>query len=135
VVLLLQRPAVASQPDLPSGWQQLETPGVPLLQQLLETLQQRPDVPTAALVERWQDPDTRRHLARLATLELETLDDAADQFRGALAELARQARKAQQQKLQRAYRPSAMTDEEKQRLRELYQGAAAQRAEPSSGGE
>jgi DNA primase len=135
VVLLLQRPEVAGEPGLPDGWQQLDSPGIPLLRDLLETLRQRPDIPTAALVERWQDPETRRHLARLATLEIETLDDAAEQFRGALAELARQSRKAQQQKLQRAYRPSALSDEEKQRLRELYRPSPAQPAEPSSGGE
>jgi len=135
VVLLLQRPAVAGQADLPDGWQALDAPGVPLLRDLLETLIQRPDISPAALVERWEDPETRRHLARLATLEIETLDDAAEQFRGALTELTRQARKAQRQKLQQAYRPSAMTDEEKQRLRELYQGKDAQRLDPASGSE
>jgi len=135
VVLLLQRPAVAGQADLPDAWQTLDAPGVPLLRDLLETLQQRPDISPAALVERWEDPETRRHLARLATLEIETLDDASEQFRGALSELARQARKAQRQKLQQAYRPSAMTDEEKQRLRELYRGKDAQSLDPASGSE
>jgi len=86
-------------------------------------------------VDRWEDPETRRHLARLATLEIETLDDAAEQFHGALTELTRQARKAQRQKLQQAYRPSAMTDEEKQRLRELYGGKNAQLSDPASGSE
>jgi DNA primase len=126
---------VAGQADLPDGWQTLDAPGVPLLRDLLETLVQRPDISPAALVERWEDPETRRHLARLATLEIETLDDAAEQFRGALSELTRQARKAQRQKLQQAYRPSAMTDEEKQRLRELYRGKDAQSLDPASGGE
>lgn len=135
VVLLLQRPSVAAQTDLPDGWQSLDIPGVTLLRDLLEILHQRPDISPAALVERWEDPDTRRHLARLITLEIETLDDAAEQFRGTLTELARQARKAQRQKLQQAYRPSAMTDEEKQRLRELYSGSEAQSVGPASSGD
>lgn len=135
VVLLLQRPEVAAQADLPEDWRSLDAPGIPLLRDLLETLGERPDIGTAALVERWPDPDTRRHLARLATLEIETLDDAPEQFRGALAELSRQACKAQRQQLQQVYRPSAMTDEEKQRLRELYRGKDAQKVTPSSGGE
>jgi DNA primase len=135
VVLLLQCPEVAGQADLPDGWQALDSTGIPLLRDLLETLHHNPDIGTAALVERWQDPDTRRHLARLATLELETLDDAAEQFRGALSELARQARKAQREKLQQSYRPSTMSDEEKQRLRELYRPVGAQSSTPSSGGD
>jgi DNA primase len=134
-VLLLQRPEVAAQPDLPMAWLELDSPGVPLLRELLEVLRQRPDIGTAALVERWQDPETRRHLAKLATLEIETLDDATEQFRGVLETLSRQAHEAKRQKLQQTYRPSAMTDDEKQRLRELYRGTTAQGIKPPTTGE
>jgi len=135
VVLLLQRPEVAAREDLPEGWQTLDSPGIPLLRELLETLRRRPDISPAALVERWQDPDTRRHLARLASLDIETLDDASEQFHGALAELTRQARRTQREQLQRTYRPSAMSDEEKQRLRELYRAGDAQSPTLPPGGE
>ncbi len=135
VVLLLQRPDVAAQADLPSDWNTLDMPGIPLLGDLLETLRQRPDISPAALIDRWPDPETRRHLARLAALEIQTLDDAAEQFRGVLVELSRQARNAQRRKLQQVYRPSAMTDEEKQRLRELYGAGKASQSEPGRGGD
>ena len=77
------------------------------------------------LVERWEDPTTRQHLARLAVLELGLQDDAAEQFLGTLRTLALEQRRIEREKLLAKSRATALTEEEKQRLRELYQTPAA----------
>ena len=120
IALLLQYPQLARLEMLPEGWDGLETPGVAILRQLLETLRENPHFTTAMLLERWQDETTRRHLGRLAATSLEVFDDEADQFTGCLKKLAAEARQAAVRKVRGKLRPSDLTEEEKAELRRLY---------------
>lgn len=125
VALLVQNPEL-SQLELPTGWETLESPGIPLLRELLDSLQAQPDMSTAALVERAQDPQTRQTLAKLAILELGILDDAAEQFLGTLRMLGAEQLRVEREALLTKSRASELTEEEKQRLRELYRAPGAQ---------
>jgi len=120
VALLVQHPELA-QLDLPNGWEDLDLPGISLLRDLLETVRALPGVHSAGLVERWTDPESRRHLARLAVYDLGLLDDAAEQFVGTLRGLAKQRRRVERTALLEKSQTTPLSEEEKQRLRELYQ--------------
>ncbi len=120
ISLLLQHPELSKQPDLPEAWQQTKDKGSEILLTLLETLWENPHLNTAALVEHWQEPDIRRHLGNLATMELDLFDDQEDQFRGALEKLSRHAQESELAGIRNTLRPSDLTEEEKARLRALY---------------
>jgi len=119
VALLLQYPELA-QLELPVGWEKLDLPGISLLQELVATARSQPEIRSAALVERWEDPTTRKHLAKLAVLDLGVLNDAPEQFVGTLLSLAADQRRSERESLLTKSRESALSEQEKQRLRELY---------------
>jgi DNA primase len=119
VALLLQYPELA-QLELPVGWEKLDSPGISLLQELITAARRQPEIRSAALVERWEDPNTRKHLAKLAVLDLGVLDDAPEQFVGTLSSLAADQRRSERETLLTKSRESPLSEEEKQRLRELY---------------
>ena len=120
IALLLQYPELGRLPDLPQNWIKLNTSGARLLAQLLEIIHKNPHANTAALVEHWEDENIRRHLARLANTPLEVFDDQAEQFIGCLDKLGREAQKHAAQHLKQKLRPSDMSEEEKNLLRQLY---------------
>ena len=119
VALLLQSPQLA-QLELPGGWDKLDMPGIDLLQQLVATIRANPEINSAALVERWEDPTMRRHLGKLAVLELGIIDDAEEQLAGTLRGLAQEQLRAEREALLTKSRSEPLTPDEKQRLRELY---------------
>jgi DNA primase len=123
----VQHPELARL-DLPSGWEKLESPGISLLQQLVAAARANPEIRSAALVERWEDATTRQHLAKLAVLDLGILEDAPEQFLGTLHSLAADQRRSERETLLTKTRASQLSEEEKQRLRELYRAPAAQPA-------
>jgi DNA primase len=124
VALLLQHPELA-QLELPGGWEKLDSPGIVLLQELLETARANPSTHSAALVERCANATTRQHLARLAVLDLGIPQDAPDQFLGTLRALSDEQRRVEREALLAKSRETPLTQEEKQRLRELYRPPSA----------
>ena len=62
---------MASGPDLPTGWRDAPEPGIEILAGLVDLAAARPDINPAALIERWDDPELRQHLA--ATLALSAI--------------------------------------------------------------
>ncbi|MGB5251962.1 MAG: DNA primase [Sedimenticolaceae bacterium] len=124
VALLVQHPELA-QLELPGGWEELDSPGIVLLQELLETARANPSIHSAALVERCADTKTRQHLARLTVLDLGIPQDAPDQFLGTLRALGDEQRRVERESLLAKSREAPLTQEEKQRLRELYRPPSA----------
>ena len=124
VALLVQHPELA-EVDLPTGWEQLESPGIGLLEELINTSRTQPGIRSAALVERWPDPTTRKHLAKLAVLDLGLADDAEQQFLGTLQALSAEQQRCEREKLLEKSRSQPLSEKEKQRLRELYRSQAA----------
>jgi DNA primase len=125
IALLLRQPSVAARPDLPAGWRDAEAPGIDLLRRLVDLAGSRPDISPAAMIERWEDPDTRRELSDTHALRLDLIEaDIPEHFVGTLRRLAEQARREQTERLVRTNDLSSLTDEEKARLRELGKGRA-----------
>ena len=120
IALLLQHPQLAQLANLPSDWQQASDKGNQILYELLETLWENPNLTTASLVERWQEPEMRKHLGKMAAMDLQLSGDQEDQFRGSLENLSRVARKTAFTSIQNTLRPSDLTEEEKAKLRALY---------------
>jgi DNA primase len=121
IALLLRQPAVARHPDLPPGWRDAPLPEVGLLGQLVDLAAARPDIPPAALIDRWEDPQVRQHLNAVQALRLDLIeDDIPEHFVGALRRLAELARRAEVERLLRKNDLSSLTDDEKARLREIW---------------
>lgn len=125
VALLVQHPELALL-DLPNGWEHYDSPGVPLLQALIDTVRAQPDMHSAALVDRWEDAERRRMLSRLSVLDLGLVDDAPEQFVGTLRGLAAEQRRAECDALLEKSRGESLSDDEKQRLRELLETRRAE---------
>jgi len=119
VALLLQHPQAAAA-ELPEGWQQIDLPGMDVLASLIEQARANPQANSATLVESAGDASLRNFLAQLAIADIAVQDDAAEQLAGIVASLLRQQQRAQREQLLEKSSPSSMTEEEKQRLRELY---------------
>jgi DNA primase len=121
IALLLRQPAVVRHPDLPPGWRDAPLPEVALLVQLVDLAAARPDIPPAALIDRWEDPQVRQHLNAVQALRLDLIeDDIPEHFVGALRRLAELARRAEVERLLRKNDLSSLTDDEKARLREIW---------------
>lgn len=66
VTLLLQHPRLAALAGDVRRFSGLQTPGMDVLVKLLETLQEKPELSTAALLERWRDTREGVFLMKLA---------------------------------------------------------------------
>jgi DNA primase len=119
VALLVQNPQLAMG-DLPTGWEDLPSPGTPLLRGIIASVRTRPDIHTAGLIEQWPDPVGRDQLARLAMMDVGPLDDAEDQLVGCLRGLVAERRRLEREELLEKSRSQPPSDVEKQRLKELY---------------
>ena len=120
IALLLQYPELAKTEDLPQDWREGDSRGVKILSKLLDILHTNPTYTTAVLVEHWEEDDIRHHLGKLAMAELVVFDDQEEQFKGCLQRLEKEARQNSASKLRHRLRPSDMTEEEKNLLRQLY---------------
>ena len=78
--LLLYQPSLATEIKQPAFLQHCDVAGVPLLVEVLERLQQQPELSTGALLEHWRGRDESRYLFKLASWAppLEDLDLLAD---------------------------------------------------------
>jgi DNA primase len=126
IALLLHRPDVAAQPDLPNGWQEAELPGIELLRELVDLAGRRPDISPAALVDRWEDPEIRRQLNAVQAMPIDLLEaDLPANFAGTLRRIAEQARREAADRLLRKNDLTSLTDQEKEQLRALSRERAA----------
>jgi DNA primase len=91
IELLLYQPALAPDITLPALIQQCNQPGVSLLLEIIELLQQQPELNTATLLEHWRDREDGRYLTRLAcwTPPLDDPELLAD-LQGNINEIERQ---------------------------------------------
>ena len=91
IELLLYQPDLANEVDDSGFLQQCDTPGVPLLVELLNLLRQHPGLNTAAVLEHWREREEGSILQRLAQWSpgVDTPDLLPD-LRGYLNEIIRQ---------------------------------------------
>ena len=67
ISILLYQPALAREVGELPFQEPVDVPGVSLLTELLELLQQQPLASTGAILEHWRDREETRHLAKLAS--------------------------------------------------------------------
>ena len=71
VALLLQHPEVGARlSELPTGWRNLDRPGIDLLLELSEILTAHPGISTAELLGRWETTELASYLQRLTNTEV-----------------------------------------------------------------
>ena len=117
VTLLLHRPALAEAAGEPGRLRSLDMPGVDLLVEMLEMLQENPHFHTGSLLEHWREHRYGPHLARLAQAE-EPLqpEDMAREFADVMRRLDRQRLAQEIEALSRA---TTLDEAGKRRLQAL----------------
>ena len=120
ITLLLNYPGAADKLDIEmlAG---IKRPGVDLLHELIETVQQDPNITTAGLLERWRHDDEGKHLGKLAAIEVPPEEDfdATAELAACLEQLAIAGRRERIELLIEKQRLSSLTDEEKAEFRAL----------------
>lgn len=120
ITLLLNHPPAAEMLDI-EKLAGVRRPGIELLQRLIETVQQEPNITTAGLLERWRHDDAGRHLGKLAAVEMpgdEDFDPAAE-LRDCLDQLAEAGRRDHYNILIEKQRVSSLSEDEKAEFRQL----------------
>lgn len=80
IELILYQPSLALEISVPTSREHCELPGVTLLTEIIELIQQKPELSTGALLEHWREHSEGRYLYKLAswTPHLESLELQAD---------------------------------------------------------
>ncbi len=120
ITLLLNHPEAGGKLDV-EKLADVGRPGIELLQRLIETVQEDPNITTAGLLERWRHDDEGRHLGKLAAVEIpsdEDFDPAAE-LHECLDQLAVAGRRKRVDLLIQKQRVSTLSDEERAELRQL----------------
>jgi len=120
MTLLLNHPTAAYELDV-EKLAGVSRPGVDLLRDLIETVQEQPNITTAGLLERWRQDDEGRHLGKLAanTVPQEEDFDPAAELAACLEQLALAGRRERIDFLIEKQKLSSLSDEEKGELRQL----------------
>lgn len=124
ITLLLQQPKLGREARPPYAFAALPLPGMPLLLELLDTLQSRPDINTATLLELFAEHPDSAALQKLATVDMPG-DEASwrQEFGDALAQLQKQSRQQRMAILRQRMAESGLSQEETDELRELLKPA------------
>jgi DNA primase len=134
VHLLVHYPRIADKVRSVEALASLDKPGISLIVQLVEELQEQPCATTGALLERWRGRPDVEHLAKLATLECHIRDEAgaARELLGALEQLQEEAAVRRREELLSKHGREGLSDAEKAELQALLRVPAA-RSEPAPG--
>lgn len=128
ITLLLQKPALALDAPAGSGFAVLQQPGVPLLIELIATVQARPDISTGALLEHFAGREEAEALNKLAAVGLPGDEPAwRGEFLDALDRLAEQTRQQRVDELQAKQREGGLDAVDKAELRDLLTARARPR--------
>jgi DNA primase len=127
VALVLKNPRLALLPDLPGAWRQLDSTGVTLLAEILELIQNQPNLTSVQLIERWHDQEEYRYLNKLAATDLPVPEEGMEaEFRGVLHRLDDQLREDELARLLDKAEEEGLTGDEKLRLKHLLAEEARQ---------
>ncbi len=126
IALLLQQPSLAASLEGHHAVAGLRLPGIELLLELLDLVQQRPDISTGALLQHFDGREEQAALHRLAALDLPG-DEAswAQELHDAIAQLEKQLLQQRLDELQAKQRQQGLDDTDKYELRELLKARAA----------
>jgi DNA primase len=112
VRILVHYPMLAPEAAGSEGLEQVNRPGIPLLIELLNDLQENPCTNTASLLERWRGRPDFEHLSRLAGAEYPAgREGAAGELAGALKTLLAESSNGRLEELLR--KQSSLTESER----------------------
>jgi DNA primase len=128
IAILLQRPSLAISLQGHHAFAGLRQPGVELLIELLELVEQRPDISTGALLEHFAEREELAALQKLAAQE-QPGDESkwAEELHDAVLQLERQLLQQRLEELQAKQRAQGLDETDKYELRELLKARASQR--------
>ncbi|KRG68366.1 DNA primase [Pseudoxanthomonas dokdonensis] len=128
IVRLLHHPALALSLQPPFAFAGLRLPGMELLLELLDIVQQRPDITTGALLEHFADRQEWDALHRLAMQEIPgDIENWRDELLDAIQQMERQLLQQRLEELQEKGRATGLDDADKYELRMLLQARASHR--------
>ncbi len=121
ITVLLNHPQAGMKLDV-EQLAGVQRPGVDLLHDLIETVQEEPNITTAGILERWRHRENGPHLMKLAAsgMPVEEDFDAAAELADYLQQLALAGRKERVEFLIEKQRVSGLSDDEKSELRQLH---------------
>ena len=120
IAMLLANPGLAQEVTLPYAFAALEKPGIPLLTELLDFLQERPAINTALLLEHFAGREESAALQKLALAEFPGEPEALRaEFVDALHKLAEQTTQQRLDRLIRKQSEHGLDEAEKSELRAL----------------
>jgi DNA primase len=100
ITLLLHEPSLAAQVVDSAKLHELDLPGIPLLLNVIQLIQQQPQIRCGAILERFRGSVDHSHLAKLLAHDLPIPDEAiAPEFAGVLRRLYRLWEKQQRERL------------------------------------
>ncbi len=118
--LLLEQPELSREVTAPTGFADLDVPGIDLLNELLEMLWQDPHLSTGGILEHWRGKPVGLHLARLASTPLVIPETGyATEFRDAIQRLIEQRTLQRTEQLLFKDRREALSESEKSELKQL----------------
>ena len=128
IALLLQQPSLAASLEGHHAISGLRLPGIELLLELLDLVQQRPDISTGALLQHFDGREEQAALHKLAALDLPG-DEAiwTQELHDAIAQLEKQLLQQRVGELQAKQRQHGLDDTDKYELRELLKALASMR--------
>ncbi|MGE8279593.1 MAG: DNA primase [Stenotrophomonas sp.] len=128
IAILLQQPSLAMNLEGHHAIAGLRLPGIELLVELLDLVQQRPDISTGALLEHFNEREEQAALHKLAAQELPG-DEAmwAQELQDAVLQLEKQLLQQRLDELQAKQRQQGLDDTDKYELRELLKTRATLR--------
>ncbi|KRG37934.1 DNA primase [Stenotrophomonas pictorum JCM 9942] len=128
IAILLQQPSLAMNLEGHHAFAGLRLPGIELLLELLELVQQRPDISTGALLEHFNDREEQAALHKLAAQVLPG-DEASwgQELQDAVIQLEKQLLQQRLDELQAKQRQQGLDDTDKYELRELLKTRASLR--------
>ncbi|MEA3638397.1 MAG: DNA primase [Lamprobacter sp.] len=120
IALLLDDPKLAPYALAePSDWREIDSPGVRLLAELLETISEHPELSAAALCEHWRDTEQGRIISRLSNSALLAhipQEGRAEELIGAIRRLNRDGQSLLRQRLLSKASTEGLTSEEREQL-------------------
>ncbi|MCU7935560.1 MAG: DNA primase [Candidatus Thiodiazotropha sp. (ex Dulcina madagascariensis)] len=127
IALLLDNPHLLTEVDkVANDWQKWDTPGIEILNRLLEIIRSQPTLNKAALLERWRESEHFSHLNKLANYRFDLPDmDQEAELRDALLKLNQQFHK-QTRPQPGNLRPSELSEELLNELKRRYPGSSGQ---------
>ncbi|MGV8961586.1 MAG: DNA primase [Stenotrophomonas sp.] len=126
ISVLLQQPSLALTVAGHHSFSGLRLPGIELLIELLDLVQQRPDISTGALLEHFTGREEQESLNRLALMELPGDETVwAQELQDALAQLEKKLLQQRLEDLQSKQRQHGLDDTDKYELRELLKALAS----------